>query len=123
MSYKQNDPCIQKAYEDEMLFVLMARDPFAPLAILEWIKLSLATQSEEKLREAFNCLMEMKRTNSALINRLAYDKTLLAQQTEIPEIPRPHKTPTLPKIYCRCPNPDANADGSCASCGGLIPIK
>ncbi len=32
MGYKKDDPCIQKAFDDERLFVLMTRDNTAPEA-------------------------------------------------------------------------------------------
>lgn len=55
MSYKKTDKCIQKAFDDEMLFVLMTRDKTAPSIVLEWIKQNIHIQPEEKLREAFEC--------------------------------------------------------------------
>lgn len=61
MGYKGSDKCLNKAKEDEMLFVLMARDETAPITILEWIKLNLHKQPEDKLREAFDCAMTMIR--------------------------------------------------------------
>jgi len=62
MAYKKNDPCLEKAFEDEMLFVLMARDETAPAMVIEWIKINLRKQPEEKLREAFECAMKMIKT-------------------------------------------------------------
>ncbi len=38
MGYKNNDPCLNKAYQDERLFILMTRDPSAPKVVVEWIK-------------------------------------------------------------------------------------
>ena len=61
MGYKKDDPCLEKAFEDERLFVLMTRDITAPLTILEWIKMNIQLQPEDKLREAFECAMQMKR--------------------------------------------------------------
>lgn len=60
MGYKSTDPCLEKAYEDERLFVLMTRDVNAPVTVMEWIKISLFNQPDEKLREAFECALEMK---------------------------------------------------------------
>lgn len=60
MGYKKTDPCLQKAFDDERLFVLMTRDVSAPSTVLEWIKLSIWSQPDEKLREAFECALEMK---------------------------------------------------------------
>ena len=59
MGYKNDDPCIKKAYDDERLFVLMTRDITAPKIVLEWIKENLDNQPDEKLREAFECALEM----------------------------------------------------------------
>lgn len=66
MSYKHTDPCIQKAFDNEMLFVLMARDETAPAVVMEWIKLNIGKQPEEKLREAFECAMTMYKTNAEM---------------------------------------------------------
>lgn len=60
MGYKNTDTCLQKAFEDEKLFVLMARDNTAPYVVLEWIKMNMSTQPDDKLREAFECALEMK---------------------------------------------------------------
>ena len=61
MGYKKDDPCLKKAFDTERLFVLMTRDITAPLTVLEWIKMNIELQPEEKLREAFDCAMQMKR--------------------------------------------------------------
>ncbi len=62
MGYKTSDPCLKKAFDDEKIFVLMARDATAPLVIMEWIKLNIGIQPVEKLQEAYDCAMEMKET-------------------------------------------------------------
>lgn len=59
MGYKKNDPCLQKAFEDERLFVLMTRDSSAPLVVGEWIKQNIGIQPREKLIEALDCAIEM----------------------------------------------------------------
>ena len=69
MGYKKDDPCLEKAFDDERLFVLMTRDAQAPQAVLEWIKLSLYSQPEEKLREAFECALEMARNRGEMVER------------------------------------------------------
>lgn len=61
MGYKKTDPCIIKAFEDERLFVLMARDLSAPLVVVDWIKYSLSTQPPDKLHEALDAAIEMNR--------------------------------------------------------------
>lgn len=60
MGYKNSDPCIKKAYDDERLFVLMARDPVAPQVVIEWIKQSIGSQPPEKLHEALDAAIEMQ---------------------------------------------------------------
>lgn len=57
---KHNDTCLAKAYPDEMLFVLMARDASAPAIILEWMKRNIGIQPREKLAEAFECAYAMQ---------------------------------------------------------------
>jgi DnaJ-class molecular chaperone len=61
MGYKHNDPCLTKAFDDERLFVLMARDPTAPAVIRYWMELNQHRQPREKLVEATSCAMEMER--------------------------------------------------------------
>lgn len=53
--------CLGKASDDEMLFVLRAQDITAPHTILEWIKLNFHNCPEDKLREAFECALTMKK--------------------------------------------------------------
>lgn len=52
---------LAKAKDDEMLFILRAQDITAPMAILEWMKINFNSLPEAKLREAFECIMEMKK--------------------------------------------------------------
>lgn len=59
MGYKKSDKCIEKAFEDEKLFVLMTRDHTAPRIVGEWIKENIGIQPREKLIEALDCAIEM----------------------------------------------------------------
>lgn len=61
MGYKANDKCLEKAADNEMLFVLRAQDKSAPKVVLHWIAKNFENASEEKLREAFEAAMQMKR--------------------------------------------------------------
>lgn len=61
MGYKHTDSCIQKAADDEMLFVLRAQDVTAPKTVLHWIAKNFDNVSEDKLREAFECALTMRR--------------------------------------------------------------
>ena len=69
MSYKNTDPCLQKAYPDEMLFVLMARDATAPDVIDFWIILNRTKQPAEKLAEARQCAQTMRETRGIMVTR------------------------------------------------------
>ena len=63
-----SESCFNKARSDERLFILLARDPAAPVAIRAWIaerlRLGKNTPSDEQIREAFECasLMEFERS-------------------------------------------------------------
>ena len=69
MGYKKDDKCLKNAFDDEKLFVLMARDITSPAVVLEWIKENLYIQPDEKLMEAFQCALDMKNTNHEIIIR------------------------------------------------------
>ena len=59
--------CLNKARHDERLFILIARDPAAPVAIRAWIaeriRLGKNVPGDEQIREAFECaaLMDLER--------------------------------------------------------------
>lgn len=89
MSYKDQDKCIAKAYPDEMLFVLMARDSTAPDVIDFWIILNRTKQPAEKLAEARACAQTMRETRGQIITRVDVDlnkKNYLSSDTTFPEI-------------------------------------
>lgn len=67
MGYKKDDPCIQKAFDDERLFVLMTRDVTAPAVVVEWIKCNIGIQPSEKLHEALDCAIEMFNRQSEML--------------------------------------------------------
>ena len=69
MGYKNSDPCLQKAFDDERLFVLMARDHTSPLVVGEWIKQNIGHQPREKLIEALDCAIEMHEKNPLMNQR------------------------------------------------------
>lgn len=64
-----NDPesCLSKAHANERLFVLLARDPAAPVAIRAWIaeriRLGKNAPDDAQILEAIECvrLMEVER--------------------------------------------------------------
>ena len=64
---EDQESCFNKAHDGERLFVLLARDPAAPVAIRAWIaeriRLSKNAAGDEQIREAFECatLMELER--------------------------------------------------------------
>lgn len=53
--------CLGKAGVNEMLFILRAQDISSPAVVLEWIKINFNNCPEAKLREAFECAIEMKK--------------------------------------------------------------
>lgn len=53
--------CLAKAKDDEMLFILRAQDATAPKVVLHWIAKNFENTPEEKLREAFECALEMRK--------------------------------------------------------------
>lgn len=67
--------CFNKAHDDERLFVLLARDPAAPVAIRAWIteriRLGKNAPGDEQIREAHECayLMEMERAEIEATHR------------------------------------------------------
>lgn len=109
MGYKNSDPCLQKAFDDERLFILMTRDETAPEVVLEWIKLNIHNQSELKLREAFEAAMEMKNRRAEFHRRKLKDGG-----------------PKIDDRYCSCPNRPKvieyiNNEPCCTNCTKLIP--
>ncbi len=61
---KDSKGCFAKAGNNEMLFVLRAQDKTAPKVILHWIAKNFEDTPDEKLREAFECALEMKKHHS-----------------------------------------------------------
>jgi hypothetical protein len=65
---EDTESCLNKATDGERLFVLLARDPAAPVAIRAWIaeriRLGKNTPSDEQIHEAHVCaqLMELERS-------------------------------------------------------------
>lgn len=64
---EDTNSCFNKAHDRERLFVLLARDPAAPVAIRAWIaerlRLGKNVPGDEHIRDAFECaaLMELER--------------------------------------------------------------
>jgi hypothetical protein len=55
--------CLNKAYDDEMLFILLGRDIAAPAAIMAWIeeriRLGKNKRSDPQIIEARKCARDM----------------------------------------------------------------
>lgn len=51
--------CMNKALDDELVFILLARDPFAPQVIMEWVKVNYNIQPMEKLIDAIEMARDM----------------------------------------------------------------
>ena len=58
---KANNECWNHAKDDEPVFVLRGQDVSSPNVVMEWISLNINTAPEEKLREAFECVMAMRK--------------------------------------------------------------
>lgn len=58
------DSCLNKAFDEEMVFVLLARDPCAPQAIREWCEMRLRrglnVKSDIQIIEAIECAKQME---------------------------------------------------------------
>lgn len=56
--------CLNRAHDDELLFVLLARDPAAPVAIRTWvderIRLGKNAASDPQIVEALECARRME---------------------------------------------------------------
>lgn len=52
-----------KANKNEMLFILRAQDITSPKTIVAWIAENIDTAPDEKLIEALECALEMRRHN------------------------------------------------------------
>jgi len=67
--------CFNKATDGERLFVMLARDPAAPVAIRAWvaerIRLGKNTPDDDQIREAIECakLMEIERVEIEATSR------------------------------------------------------
>lgn len=61
--------CLNKARDDERLFVLLARDPAAPVAIRAWVKerlrLGKNAPDDAQIVEALDCADRMERERAA----------------------------------------------------------
>lgn len=59
-----SDSCLNRAKDDEMIFVLLGRDPAAPAAIRAWIaeriRLGKNTAGDAQLRDAARCIEQMQ---------------------------------------------------------------
>jgi hypothetical protein len=61
MATKHTDSCIRKAADDEPLFVLRAQDQSSPSVVMYWISCNFLNAPEDKLREAFELAISMRK--------------------------------------------------------------
>jgi hypothetical protein len=63
MGTKFNDTCLDKAAEDEPIFVLRAQDYTTPKLVMLWIaeNINNGKTPDDKLREAFEHALKMRR--------------------------------------------------------------
>jgi hypothetical protein len=66
--------CWNKAFDDEMIFVLRAKDKCAPAAIRSWvtarIALGLNHSADPKIIEALSCADHMEKQQEEMANRI-----------------------------------------------------
>ncbi|MGD9156848.1 MAG: hypothetical protein PVG39_00440 [Desulfobacteraceae bacterium] len=60
MALKSTCPTLVKIGDDEEMFTLRAQDASSPRIVLEWIKENFHA-SDEKLRDAFECALRMRK--------------------------------------------------------------
>jgi len=64
-----SESCLNKARDDERLFVLLARDPAAPVAIRAWVaerlRLGKNAPGDSQVVEALDCADRMERERVA----------------------------------------------------------
>jgi hypothetical protein len=58
---KVNSAALQKAKDNEPIFVLRGQDKSSPKLILAWMAENFENLSNQRLQEAFDTLMAMKR--------------------------------------------------------------
>lgn len=66
-----SDPnsCINRAEDDEPVFVLRAKDPIASQVVLYWCKLAYRIHEEEKIREADDLAIDMDDYQMSLMEK------------------------------------------------------
>lgn len=93
--------CTTTAYDDEMVFVLLARDPAAPLAIRAWVaerlRLGKNIDTDAQIVEALECARTMDAERDAVRARVAAERT-----TPWPGCVHPRLTDTLPARCVGC---------------------
>lgn len=76
--------CLTRAWDNEMLFVLLARDAAAPVAIRAWIterlRLGLNTDADLQIHEALNCAAIMERQREPLREAISMVKRFNDQE-------------------------------------------
>lgn len=84
--------CLNKAFDDEMVFVLLARDPCAPSVIREWcemrVRRGLNAKEEPQIVEALECakIMEIdykEFRNKANDRKYIHAKSIIANLLEV----------------------------------------
>lgn len=60
ISTKHTSRCLRKAYDDEPIFVLRAKDITSPSIIKQWVAQNIGTQPLEKLKIALELAIEME---------------------------------------------------------------
>jgi hypothetical protein len=80
--------CFNTAYDQEQLFVLLARDPAAPVAIRAWVaerlRLGRNKPGDEQIREAYECATFMELQRAEITTARSQQQLPWAESREVP---------------------------------------
>lgn len=66
MALKKDCKTLAKVGDNEDIFVLRGQDITAPRSIVRWIEFNLYTAPDDKLREAFECALRMRKQGAKM---------------------------------------------------------
>lgn len=70
----ESNSCLNKALDDEQVFVILGRDPAAYEAIRAWcmerVRLGLNKPDDQKINDAMDCAMKMSLERDYILNKV-----------------------------------------------------
>jgi len=115
--------CLNTAYDQEHLFILLARDPAAPAAIRAWIterlRLGRNKPGDEQIREAYECatLMELQRGEITSERSSRNPQFSISRLTSIRDMRPTHEVLTWPELITLLSKP-RRSPCTTATCSG-----